>query len=277
MEYKIVMDSAGNLRTLDGACFESVPLKIRAGDEEYVDDQALDVEGMARHLRHYHGKSSTACPGVGEFMEAFGDAENVFCITITSALSGSYNAAKIAAQTYEEEHPDRHVCVIDSLTAGPEMQLLAWKIRELAAEGKLFTEIAELVENYKQKTNTLFALESIHNLANNGRASTAAAKLVGVLGIRLVGKASDDGKLEILEKARGERRALADILKHMRQMGYQGGKVLVDHASNPEAARKLKELIVGAFPQAEVHIGTCGGICSFYAEHGGLILGFECE
>ncbi len=276
MEYKIVMDSAGDLKALDGIAFECVPLKILAGTAEYVDDRNLDVEDMVKSLRHFHGRSSTACPGVGEYLEAFGDAENVFCITITSALSGSYNAAKIAAATYEEEHPDRHVHVVDSLSAGPEMRLLALKIRDLIQEGKNFTEIAELVENYKKTTHTLFTLESIHNLANNGRVNGAVAKIVGVLGIRLVGKGSEEGKLELMDKTRGERRALADIIKHMREMNYHGGKVLIDHVDNEAGAEKLKGLICEEFAHAEVQIGTCAGICSFYAEHGGMILGFEC-
>ncbi len=275
MEYKIVMDSAGDIKTLEGIPFESVPLKILAGDREYVDDSGLNVAEMVNDLKHHHGKSGTACPGVGEFMEAFGDAENVFCVTITSALSGSYNAAKIAAATYEEEHPGRHVHVVDSLTAGPEMLLLVWKIRDLIKEGRLFAEIVERVESYQRKTHTLFTLESIHNLANNGRVSAVTAKIVGVLGIRMVGKGSDEGKLELLDKARGDKRALAGLLKHMHEMGYQGGKVIIDHVDNPAAAQKLKEMICEAFAHAEVTIGTCGGLCSFYAEHGGMIIGFE--
>ncbi len=275
MEYKIVMDSAGDIQTLGKTPFESVPLKLLIGDQEYVDDKYLDVEEMAKHLKHFHGKSSTACPGVGAYLEAFGDAQNVFCITITSALSGSCNAAKIAAASYEEEHPDRHVHVVDSLSAGPEMQLLEWKIEALIQAGKSFTEIAELVENYRQTTHTLFALESIHNLANNGRVSTTMAKLIGVLGIRLVGKASDEGRLELMDKTRGERRALADLRKHMHATGYQGGRVIVTHCGNPAAAGKLKEQILESFPQADIRIEPCGGICSFYAEHGGMIVGFE--
>ncbi len=275
MEYKIVMDSAGDIKTLDGVAFESVPLKIVAGDREYVDNCNLNVAQMVHDLKNHHGKSGTACPGVGEYVEAFGDAENVFCVTISSALSGSYNAAKIAAATYEEEHPGRHVHVVDSLSAGPEMQLLACKIRQLIKEKKPFSEIAERVESYKQKTHTLFALESIHNLANNGRVNAVTARIVGVLGIRMVGKGGDEGKLELLDKARGERRALTAIFKYMREMGYEGGKVLIDHVDNLAAAQKLKEMICDAFAHAEVGIGTCGGLCSFYAEHAGLIIGFE--
>ena len=107
MEYKIVMDSAGDLRAIEGADFACVPLKITAGEREFVDDSRIDVEEMVRYLKSYKGKAVTACPGVGEYLEAFGDAENVYCVTITSGLSGSYNAAMVAARTYQASRPPR--------------------------------------------------------------------------------------------------------------------------------------------------------------------------
>ena len=100
MKNKIVMDSAGDLQSLEGVDFASVPMKIVAEDREFVDSPGTDVSEMIRYLGSYRGKTSTACPGVGEYLEAFEDAENVYCVTITSGLSGSYNAAAIAAQTY---------------------------------------------------------------------------------------------------------------------------------------------------------------------------------
>ena len=111
MEYKIVMDSAGDLRQMQDANFESVPLKILAGDREFVDDAAVNVEEMVEYMSSYVGKSSTACPSAGEYLDAFGDAEDVYCVTITSGLSGSCNSAQIAAQTYREQHPHRRVHV----------------------------------------------------------------------------------------------------------------------------------------------------------------------
>ena len=275
MEYKIVIDSAGDLRTLEDIPFASVPLKILAGEKEYVDDEALDAVAMAEELKHHKGKSGTACPSVGEYLEAFGEAEQVFCVTIPSGLSGSCNAAKIAAETYREQHPERKVYVLDSLSAGPEMALLAQKLRAYILEGKLFEEIVERIEEYRQKTHLIFSLESLTNLANNGRVNPAVAKIAGILGIRMVGKASDQGTLEILDKARGEKRALADIWKDMLSLGYNGGRVLIDHCNNLPAAQKLSQMIREKFAEADVTIGKCGGLCTFYAELGGLMVGFE--
>ena len=109
---KIVADSSADTLLLQGVDFASAPLTIVTDEREYVDDAALNVAEMTENLLRYSGKSSTACPGVGEWLTAFGEAEEVFCVTITSNLSGSYNAAVIAAQTYMEQYPDRRVWVL---------------------------------------------------------------------------------------------------------------------------------------------------------------------
>ena len=96
---KIVADSSADLLTLEGIGFACAPLKIVAGEQEFVDDAALDVEGMVTWFDSYKGKSKTSCPNPGDWLEAFGDADEVFCVTITSGLSGSYNAACVAKQS----------------------------------------------------------------------------------------------------------------------------------------------------------------------------------
>ena len=85
MDYKIVMDSAGDLKEMEGAEFANVPLKILAGEREFVDNETTDVEEMVDYMSKFVGKSSTACPSTGEYLEAFGDAEDVYCVTITAA------------------------------------------------------------------------------------------------------------------------------------------------------------------------------------------------
>lgn len=275
MEYKIVMDSAGDLRQMQDANFESVPLKILAGDREFVDDAAVNVEEMVEYMSTYVGKSSTACPSAGEYLDAFGDAEDVYCVTITSGLSGSYNSAQIAAQTYREQHPHRRVHVFDTLSAGPEMTLVAEKIKELVQQKLPFDKIVSMVENYNLKTQLVFSLESLHNLAQNGRVPGAVAKLAGILSLRLVGKASDEGTLQPTGKARGDQKVPGELLKQILNLGYNGGRVRIHHCCNLPAAEKLKKIILEKFPQANILIEKAGALCSFYAERGGMLVGFE--
>lgn len=275
MQIKIVTDSAANLFTSEKDNIISVPLKIATDVKEYIDDDNIDTKEMTDDLASYKGRSGSACPGTGDWLDAFGDAECIFGLTITSNLSGSYNAAMVAKDEYLSEHPDRKVYIIDTLSAGPEMKLIVEKLQELIAEGKEFDEICKAISFYQKKTALIFCLKSMKNLANNGRVSPVAAKIAGVLGIHAVGIASEEGTLEQKDKARGEKKAILSIIKVMKELGYKGGKVRIDHCFNETAANELKEKISAMFQKADIRIGITKGLCSFYAEQGGLMVGFE--
>lgn len=277
MNYKIVADSSSDMLTLDAVPFSCVPLVIRAGETTFVDDENCNVPAMTEFMLSYKGKSSTACPGPGDWLEAFGEAERIFCITITATLSGSYNAACTAKEIYEERHPDRKVFVFNSLTTGPEMKLVMELVRDRMAAGVDFDAICEEAVAYSQRTGLLFMLESIRNLANNGRVSPLAARAAGILGIRAVGCASDQGDLEMLDKSRGRDKALRALVANLGKLGYRGGKLRIAHAFNPEAVEKLVEYLREEFGPVEPEVYPCGGLCSFYAEMGGILIGFEKE
>ncbi len=272
---KIVADSSANALALQHTGFAFAPLKVITGEREFVDDSALDVDAMVAWFDSYKGKSKTSCPNPSDWLEAFGDADEVYCVTITSGLSGSFNAACIAKQMYEAENKGKRVCVIDSLSAGPELVLLIEKLEEYIGQGVSFDDICREIESYKQKTGLTFMLASLKNFAANGRVSPAVAKIAGVLGIRIVGKASDQGTLEPTNKCRGEAKSLAAIVAHLKDHGLLTGKVRIAHCMNEGAAQKLKEMIFDALPQVNIQIHRCRGLCSYYAEKGGLLVGFE--
>ena len=272
---KIVADSSADLLALEGISFAAAPLKIIAAEKEFVDDANLDVAGMVTWFDSYKGKSKTSCPNPGDWVDAFDGADEVFCVTITSGLSGSYNSACVAKQMYEADNEGKKVYVVDSLSAGPELVLLVEKLKEWIAEDKPYWQICDEIEYYKKRTGLTFMLESLKNFAANGRVSPAVAKIAGVLGIRIVGKASDQGTLEPINKCRGEAKALAAILEHLCQSGLKTGKVRIAHCQNPKAAQKLAEMIREKLPQTQVQTHTLRGLCSYYAEKGGLLIGFE--
>lgn len=272
---KIVADSSANVLALQNIDFAVAPLKIIASDQEFVDDAALDAEAMVAWFENYKGKSKTSCPNPADWLEAFADADEVYCVAITSGLSGSYNAACIAKQMYEEQHSDRQVCVIDSLSAGPELVLLIEKLEAYIGQGLPFAQICEKIEQYKQQTGLIFMLESLKNFAANGRVSPAVAKIAGLLGIRIVGKASDQGTLEPVHKCRGEAKSIAMLLQELKKAGLTEGKVRIAHCQNEAAALDLQKQIQRDIPKADVQISICRGLCSYYAEKGGLLVGFE--
>ena len=275
MSFKIVTDSSSDMLNLDTLPFAVAPLKIITDQKEYTDNEKLNVAGMVDDLLKYKGKSSSSCPNPDEWLLTFGDAQYIFCVTITGTLSGSYNAACIAKQIYEEQYPGRKVFVINSLSTGPEMKLIIEKIAELVNIGKEYDTICDEITAYTQKTGLLFMLESMKNLANNGRVSHLVAKAAGLLGIRVVGKASDKGDLQPLDKSRGETKARATIINRMREEGFWGGKVRIAHCLNPEFAESIKQTLTKEFGNIDIEVYKCGGLCSFYAEKGGILIGFE--
>ena len=272
---KIVADSSANVLTLKAVPFAAAPMKIIASGKEFVDDAALNVDAMLRWFEKYNGRSQTSCPNPSDWLEAFGDAEDIFCVTITSGLSGSFNSANIAKGIYEAEYPGRRVFVIDSLSAGPELTLMVEKLESCIRQGMPYEQICTTMDAYTKQTGLLFMLESLKNFAANGRVSPAVAKLAGLLGIRIVGRASDSGTLEPMDKCRGQAKSLQTLLAHLKSFGLSTGKVRIAHCKNQEAAEELKKLILAELPEVQVTIAPCRGLCSYYAENGGLLVAYE--
>ena len=152
---------------------------------------------------------------------------------------------------------------------------VAVALRNRYRRAQLPAEIREEISQYIKSTHLLFSLESLKNLANNGRVSPVVATMAGILGIRLVGKASNHGTLEPMHKCRGEKKALDTILAEMRSMGYKGGKVRIGHSLNLNAAQTLEAAIRKEYPNADITIIKHSGLCCFYSEKGGVLVGFE--
>jgi len=275
MNYKIVADSSSNVYTLEDIPYSCVPLKVNIGDTEYIDTPEADVSKMVQELKTTKEKTRTSCPNIYDWQEAFSGADNVFAVTITSGLSGSYTSAINAKKLYQEVNKNTKIHVIDSLSAGPELKLIIEKLKEFINKKLPFEEIKEKIEEYKKRTRLFFCLESLTNFARNGRVSPAIAHLVGFLGMRIVGTASSVGTLEPLSKPRGEKKALLNLYEHIKSAGFRGGKVRIAHCENNSFATALKELILTDFPKSDIEISSCGVLCSYYAEVGGLLVATE--
>lgn len=212
---------------------------------------------------------------MADWLAAYEGAEEVFVVTITGTLSGSYNAAQLAAEEYRQEHEGARVFVLDSLSAGPECRLLAERLAALVQAGCAFDDAAEKILAYHRHTHLLFSLESLANLARNGRVKPAVAAVARMLGIRVIGQASEAGELDVLCKTRGEHGALERIVLELKEHGYTNGRLHISHCGNPAAAERLKHMVKAVFDGAKVDISECGGLCSYYAELGGLLVGYE--
>lgn len=278
MERRIVADSSSNVYTMPetpGMSYACAPLKMYVGGREFVDDEFLDLPAFLSALKACKTKTSTSSPNIGDWMAAFEDADEVFAVALTSGISSGYNSALTAASLCESRCDDMRIHVIDSKSTGPELELFVEKYAEYIAQDLSFDEIVENIEAYKQRTHLMFMLRTVDNFARNGRVSPAVASVAGTLNIRIVGQASDLGELQMLNKVRGEKPSFDQLYANMKAAGFEGGKVRLRHTLNPEAAQILAELILADYPECDLTIAPNGGLCSYYAETGSVLVGFE--
>ena len=275
MKRIIVSDSSSNIFTIQGAAYTTVPMKVIFGGKEYVDTPDLDVKGMVDDLAKHKGKSGSSCPNVQEWLDAFGDADEIFGLTISKNLSGSYNSAKQAAEIFQQENPGKKIFIFDTLTAGPQQAMLVDKLNELINQGLDFETVRQKAQEYHDHTHILFCLESMNNLARNGRVNPAVAKIAGLLGIRACGSAPN-GYITAEQKPRGMKKAMETLVQMMTDRGLQDGNLVrVAHCFGLEQAEALKAATLAKYPNVRFVIEPTTALCSFYAEIGGLMIGME--
>ncbi|MEY8292146.1 DegV family protein [Carnobacteriaceae bacterium 52-44] len=278
MDWKIVTDTGSNIREInnlpENVAFDIIPLILHIDNEDYIDTPDLDTEILNQKVAEA-SKSSSACPAPGVYAEKFAGAENVICFTISSELSGSYNSADQGKQLALEENPDANIYIFDTRSAGGEMDLLVFKAIELVKEGMNFHEVVDELNKYHEKTYVGYMLKSIENLVKNGRVNKVVGSLVGLLNIHVIGIRSEEGTIEMSNRARGEKRALNTFINDIIEAGFSGKVMEIGHVNNETLAKKFSEKILEKFPQTDIRIRPTSGLCSFYAERGGLIVGYE--
>ena len=281
MTWKIVADSGCDYRTIENLAvdtlFESVPLTIQVGDEIFIDNAQLNIDDMMEKMYATSSASKSACPSPDDYMKAFDGASNIFVVTITGTLSGSHNSAQVAKKLYIEEHPNVNIHIIDTLSAGGENDLIIKNLNLLIGQGRSYEEVVTEITAYQAKTKLLFVLAKVDNLVKNGRLSKLLGAVVGLLNIRMVGEASQDGKLELLQKARGAKKSLIAAFDELIKAGYAGGQIIIAHRNNLKFCQQFSEMVRERFPQAVIEVIPTSGLCSFYAEENGLLMGYEIQ
>lgn len=280
MKYGIVVDSGCDLMSLTPEAahkidFTRAPLKLDVGDKEFVDDFNLNIEEFMKEMSAFKGKTGSAAPSPDAWFTAYEKSEYVFAITITGALSGSFASAQTAVGLFKEQYPDRKIHLIDSKSAGPEIALIIRKLTEYMMQDMSFEEIVKNIDNYCRRTHLLFVLKSLDNLVKNGRISKLQGSMAGILGIKILGSATEEGTLDLLQKCRGKMTAYDKAIEEMLSRNYNGGLVIISHCFAPDLAEYIAGCIKARFPNSTIEIMATSGLCSYYAEQGGILIGFE--
>lgn len=278
MKWHIVMDSSCDLlpdsKQEGEVQVSSVPFTISVGETHFVDDEHLDTEVMLKAMEEFPEASRTACPSPKLWMDQFEKADQTIAITISSKLSGSMNSALLAKEKVLKNHPEKKIAVLDSRSTGPELALCVEEMKKLIASGADFDEVVSKASAFFRKTKIIFALSSFDNLVKNGRMGKIVGFVARKLGMWGIGVGSDEGTIKMKGKTRGPKRAISMLIKNMKKAGYKGGRVLISHCHNLNLAKKLKSKIQKLWKNSDVGILPTRGLCSFYAERGGLIMSY---
>ncbi len=275
---KIVADSSCevNEEIQKSTSVELVPFKLYIDEEEYVDNKELDVINFISKMVKSTGLPRTACPSPNDFIEKFENAKEVFVVTISSMLSGTFNSAELAKNLYLEDNPDAKVHVFDSKTASIGQTLTVMKIDELMKQGKDFETIIESVEAYIGEQKTFFIAESLENLMKNGRISKFKGRLATALNIKPIMAANDEGEIVLKEKARGSNRAfkrLADLVSE-NALDAKDKVLAISHCNNLERALSLKADLEKMCDFKDIIVLQTAGLASLYVDNQGIILTF---
>lgn len=276
MTYKIIGDSCLDLteEMKKDPHFQMVPLTLQVGDIQVIDDESFDQQSFLELVRSTEECPRTACPSPELFKEAYAcDAENVFVITLSKNLSGSYNSAVLAKELYEEEYGPKNIAIIDSLSASAGELNIAYTIRDLCEQGLPFEEIAEKAEQYRDSMNTFFVLETLDFLKKNGRLTGLKAFIATTLNIKPV-MGAEEGVIIKVDQARGTNRALNRMteLAAASVEDTSGRRLVIAHCNNAKRAEQVKEMMQKRGEYREIVITETAGVATLYAGDGGIVM-----
>ena len=277
MSYKIILDSCGELpeKYKKDARFELVPLGLEVGDYHIMDDESFDQAEFLKRVAAYPGCPKSACPSPERYLESFCcDAEDIYVVTLSANLSGSYNSAQLAKKLYEEQYGDKNICVIDSCSASCGQTQIAYKAMELEEAGKPFSEIYEELIRFRDERNTYFVLDNLETLRKNGRLSAVKAMVASTLNIKPIMAGTKEGVIVQKGQAIGIRKGLQRMAEFAAKEAVRPEEkyLMITHCNCPDRAEFVKEEILSRVKVRDVLIMDTAGISSMYANDGGVIV-----
>ena len=266
MRYKIVVDSCCELPVeyKDDPRFERIPLTLEVGDYRILDDETFNQREFLDKVAAYPKCPKSACPSPERYRDAFAaDADHIYCVTLSSHLSGSYNSAELGKKMYHDEYGEKNIFVCDSESASCGETQLAFKAAEWSKQGLAFEEICRRLRDYRDKMKTYFVLDNLETLRKNGR----------LTGIKAV-VASLKGEIIQLGQAIGSKKALAKMAETIADEAVQPQErtLMITHCNCKERAEKVKEMILDKIKVKDVVIMDTQGVSSMYANDGGVIV-----
>lgn len=277
MSYKIVIDSCGELleQWKQDERFASVPLTLTVGSENIIDDETFNQADFLQKVAACPECPKSACPSPESYRKAFDcEAEHIYCVTLSSELSGSYNSAVLGASLLHEEKKGVQIHVFNSCSASIGQTLIAMKIVQCEDAGLPFEDVVSVVNKYIEEQHTFFVLENLETLRKNGRLSRVKALVATALKIKPIMGSTPEGTICQLDQARGMNKALVKMVDKIVEVTENSeNKILaISHCNSPKKANMLKEAIQEKMKLADIVVLDTAGVSSMYANDGGIIV-----
>ena len=257
--------------------FEVASLTVRVGEQSFRDDETLSVPALLQAMKACKDSATSACPSPEEYASLMRRADQSVVVTLSSKLSGSYNAAMVARDMVLEEFPEKRIHVFDSESASAGELRVALLLRQYIDGGMEFDEIVEKTTQFIAGMKTFFVLEDLSNLVKNGRISKVAGLMGTMLSIRPIMGENGHGEIIQLDKVRGTQTAMRRLVEivaaHTSQFPQNTLTLVLSYCNCPQRAAELKEKLLAASAALRevILVPTCG-ISTLYANDGGVVL-----
>ncbi len=279
MGYKIIGDSCLDLTSemRGDPRFQIVPLTLQVDDTMVVDDETFDQKAFIDMVKASPNCPKSACPSPEAFkMACECDADDIYIITLSSHLSGSFNSARIGKEMYVEEHGPKNILVIDSESASAGELGIAMAIQDMYEAGLGFDEISKKIIEMRDHQRTYFVIDSLEPLRKNGRLTGLQAFFATALNIKPV-MGADHGVIIKMDQTRGIQKAFARMcelgIKYTENTAAR--RVVIAHCNCPDRAKRVKEELEKRASFREIVITETAGVATMYAGDGGVIMVVE--
>lgn len=221
----------------------------------------------------------TSCAPTGDIIEVFErhlkQGKDILCITLSSALSGTYQTCELVKNQLSEKYPDRKIICVDSMRYSTALSMLVIAAAQKRSEGATLEETAQFIETNKHRLHQIGPMDDLFFLCKTGRISNFKAFFGTLVGINPMADFNRVGLAEVLGKFKGKKLAFDAAIKYMHKTIENPSEqiIFVTHSNRPAAAETLKEMIIKEFSPKEViisHVGmSCGvsvgpGLCAAF-------------
>jgi DegV family protein with EDD domain len=286
-EYIIITDSTADLPA-DLVCELSLtvlPLEFTIDGKTYKDDPlnpGLSSKSFYDMLRS--GKMSrTSQINTNTFTECFGkfldEGRDVLYVAFSSALSGIYQSACIAADELREKYPDNKIVIVDTLSASLGEGLLVYHAANMKANGADIDTVAGWLEENKLKMCHWFTVDDLNHLKRGGRISSATALIGSLLGIKPVLRVNDEGKLVPVTTVRGRKQSLDALVDRIAKTCVNPTEqtVFISHGDVIDDAEYVKSEIIRRVHAKAVKFGNVGPVVGSHSGPGTIAVFFFSE